>query len=309
MKCLANSMSGLAVKSLPDWVSALIALAGLVGGPTAGVYIGGVKRARLEDRRRLLQLDLPWLHRRIFRAQAPGTVVRRSISPPPVGVPDADSGAAAAFAARDAIREATEVVELLPWTERVLWRRDVRLTLVTAGIHHVVDLHEPAELVDYDYPVRESSGAIVRCKAETLAALNMAALLRSGPLGAPGWLRDASRVEEERLQSLRAERDAAWAELRRYLVLQVNPGLAAGLRTRLVAWRLFWAGQHPWDREIRLTSYAAALTSDIEGPSRSGRTRDDVDLSTMTLCGQTRPSPTETGVASTSLAGGRCGSL
>ena len=98
-------------------ITVLVAPIPLFVGPTAGVYLGGVKRARLDDRRQLLRTWLPWL-RECFHLSPPLAGPQRQYSfahgPPQL-----------AFETMAGIENVNRIVRLLPLADRFMWNRVV----------------------------------------------------------------------------------------------------------------------------------------------------------------------------------------
>lgn len=103
----------MAFESFSEWIQILLALVGLVGGPAAGTFYGGVRRARLEDRRELLRAWIPWLPD-IFKS-APPPAVTSIHEHVPTGL-DRTLGRTGF-----ALRDMNNIVRQLPWKDRLLW--------------------------------------------------------------------------------------------------------------------------------------------------------------------------------------------
>ncbi len=93
----------------------LLVLIPLFLGPTAGVYFGGVKRARLDDRRQLLRVWFPWVTQ-CFHLKPPELPEEqhRSFSPGPPPAP---------FATLSDLAGMNRIIRLLPVADRFLWNR------------------------------------------------------------------------------------------------------------------------------------------------------------------------------------------
>ncbi len=135
------------------WITVGLTFVGLFIGGSAGTYRGGVRRTRLDDRRELLRVWIPWLPA-IFKEWPPGA------DPNQMGY--AYGPPRRAHATIEAFDELNRIVRLLPMKDRFLWSRIVG---------SVLNQLESAELIqfvtNYDMARYESDWLEIHDKAYT----------------------------------------------------------------------------------------------------------------------------------------------
>ena len=225
--------------NLPDWVSVLLAIAGLFGGTGAGVYYGGVRRARLDDRREFLKVWMPWISRGVFYSFPPGF---DELPEPATLDEDFIYDLALANATADGLDAVTDLAELLPWQDRALWRG-------YAGC-----------LLDYADPINIM---VLRDKPlggdERVKALNLAKNAR--------WLIGDDPGQMATRDRLAFALTASGDELRTYLLRMVNPPFGASLRNIAFTAQLVVHGSWPFAKQLRLSNYRMLLWWSSSGPA------------------------------------------
>lgn len=234
--------------SLPDWLSIGIAVVGLFGGTGAGVYYGAVRRARLEDRREILKVWVPWL-KFPFIEPPPGFVRSTSVS----------KEEQRWELARDAISAFSEVnglVRLLPWKDRALWQRTmaafvsqyryelsglldwVKKENLTVGL-------QLEDFVDWQTKDLDRPDRLYRAMRMSVAKDVLHNELSEIAAAAGGQLRRVFSTEVE----------TSWNDTTRafssHLLRQVNPTATSRLADAKMAADLWINGPRPWSKVIR----------------------------------------------------------
>ena len=220
--------------SLPDWLSIAIGVLSLGGGAGVGVFRGGVARARLEDRRELVKVWLPWVSNYLFSDYRPG---HENPFPVPPAQPDHvdDYLSSLRWQAISGLQDVTDQVELLPWVDRALWRQYLNATVDLAGANSFV------------LPNRAHGPAL----GAALAANAQFRLDHAMPVGL-----DRNALKDPRWFALKKKRQVAGDRLRKHLRRHVNPTWAGRWASNTEFWRLIVFGPRPWSDSVRLDGYA-----------------------------------------------------
>ncbi len=207
--------------SLTDWIQIALGIAGLLGGSAAGTYYGGVRRARLDDRRHLLTLWTAWLPL-VF------------VSEPPTYTPnpnDSPSRREARIAISDliAIDEINARVRMLPWRDRALWVRIVDRMILG---------HPPSIRVLQDAVASSKvHGGITEEHAEKIAqarGLLTSSLVLTADTTIPGHT--GGRTVED---------------FQNHLLRRVNPTVTTRVADARSSARLWLYGPRPWSSRIQ----------------------------------------------------------
>ena len=255
----------------PAWLQVLLALAGLFTGAGAGTYYGGVRRARLEDRREILRMGLEWADTG-FLLPPPGfTRDERTAYDNGIAWALGPDPALQLHATLKAIEDVNKLVRLLPWRDRALWHRVLSPVASIGGgdLHEVhkmlnvlpLDLYEQDELRDF---LREFRPAFLRFY-KRLRAAN--AFRSRGETALPLLERWGITSKETIEQLRRPDR-----EFEEHLLRQVNPTFMARLKDIRLTIRLFKSGPRPWEGVIQPT----AMT--VERQLRGGPNEDDASV-------------------------------
>lgn len=222
------------MSEVPDWLQVLLAVLGLITGSSTGVYYGGVRRARLEDRRELLRVWMPWVPDWFY-------------VPPPdfEGTEEHVDPLTRILVTTEAIDEINLLVELLPWVDRAQWVRCVDALLQKSedlivprllwNLHSMFGAFLPVDEVEDGDDRGSESEALDATKQELED--------------------DGDSVElvelELALLNISDELDSYVAEFRSGLVRRVNPRRVSSLLEVIRRLELLKNGPRPWSRSIR----------------------------------------------------------